>query len=453
MKNFGKNFIIAFLMILAIYQTAELWFEDFSSHNFFSFVFDSKSNIVQEDIGYTLDRLIINIGNNKMVCKLNGINNSENKKILDDAIALAINKGNYMGENQVDWKSVLSNRCVIYKYNYSIQGDEIERLFGVKNKSARIDRFDTIIISPNVNGDVMIVNVLNSKDGNMHTYELKRNDTISQSYNVIGKYSADDDSIYYISSVQNGFEIFKGNAFIPRWQGQTVKYNGISILNPIMSDGEIVPAEAEKCANIFFDNPANKWESVMGDSYVYSDENTVVKYNKNGVMEYSGYRAVNDSGRDYGFYDNYAAATSFLQNDSNIKNEFYLTGYSDEENKLTFRFDYRINDFDIILSDDIKSKIGMKSSIEITVDNGKVTKYKRYIYDYYSEEGDREISVDFLDAVNSIYGDIEGENGEADGTTIDDLELAYLIESGHNSEGLKWLISVAGESYIRDTAA
>ena len=63
MKNFGKNLLIAFLMILAIYQTTELWFDDESSHNFFSFIFQENTGYVQADL-YGLDGIAINKGEN-----------------------------------------------------------------------------------------------------------------------------------------------------------------------------------------------------------------------------------------------------------------------------------------------------------------------------------------------------------------------------------------------------
>ena len=61
MKNFGRNFIIAFLMVLTIYQTGELWFGNFSDHNFFS-LFNNSETTYSKNVAYTLNRLIVNVG-------------------------------------------------------------------------------------------------------------------------------------------------------------------------------------------------------------------------------------------------------------------------------------------------------------------------------------------------------------------------------------------------------
>lgn len=81
MKNTGKFLMVVFLMCLAIYQAGELWFEDFSSHNFFWFG-NFSSSFDAKDVGYITDRLIVNLGDGKVVCKQSDIYNKSIKRIL-----------------------------------------------------------------------------------------------------------------------------------------------------------------------------------------------------------------------------------------------------------------------------------------------------------------------------------------------------------------------------------
>lgn len=446
MKKFGKNFIIAFLMFLAIYQTAELWFENFSSHNFFSF---QESKIELKDIGYTLERLIINEGNNRIVCRLNDINQSDTKITLDNTIATVISKGEFLGTTPLDWREILDNRCIIYKYNYVIQGTELKNMLGINKKGSDINKFNSIIITPNMSTGLVRVGFVDSVEENVYNYEFRKTALAEDAFNVINSYSTSEDDIYYISSLQNGFDIFDENTFIPRWQGQTTQYQCIDINNPVMEEGVISPALAEKYAGIYFDNPASKWGTELNGVYTYSDENTVVKFYKNGLLEYSGYQSSNAQGSEDSFYNNYIVATNFLLQDSNIKNEFYLTGYEKAEGRSIYRFDYRINDFDIVLSDDLKANTGLESAIEVVIDSSRVTKYRRYICDYALQENQTDINVDFLEAVDSVYSDIESVSGEEVADDVSRLELCYVVDNRIEKADLYWIIDVGGNTYFR----
>ena len=89
MKNFGRNFIIAFLMVLTIYQTGELWFGNFSDHNFFS-LFNNSETTYSKNVAYTLNRLIVNLGDNKVICRGSDIYGSEYKTLFDKSVSNAL---------------------------------------------------------------------------------------------------------------------------------------------------------------------------------------------------------------------------------------------------------------------------------------------------------------------------------------------------------------------------
>lgn len=446
MKSTGKNFIIAFLMILAIYQTAELWFEDFSGHNFFSFTDKNTSAKAEGDISHTLERIIINLGENKMLCRENGIYNSNYKDAADAAITKILKKGEVISEGSANWKAILQSKCFVYEYSYSLGKGEAERFFGVSNgNTGKIKSFDTVVLS--YDGGSAKLRFINSET--LWSMELISNDntTASDVNRLFNGFSSAGEDIYYISSVQNGFEIFKSNTFIPRWDGQSVSYPYISAVMQYDSEDK---TELESEVNQFFDNPAGKWSTNVNGVLNYSDESTVVKYNTEGVLEYSNYSTSSQS-EDNDFYTNYLAALALLKKDSGIGNEYYLRDYSVSGGQYIMRFGYKANNLPVVMSSELKAKTGMSDYIEVITSYGRVSRYKRYCAVYSLESGkSMTASNDFLYAVDDVYNTL-GEEGEE--LKIDALSLAYMDRGGSEKMSLKWIIDIDGTEYIRDTGA
>lgn len=442
MKSIGKNFIIAFLMILAIYQTAELWFEDFSSHNFFSFADKNSSVEAGTEVSHTLERVIINPGENKMLCRANGIYNTAFKESSDDIISRVLRRGEVVSSGLANWREILQNRCFVYEYSYCLSNEEAEAVFGVENNNTgEIKSYDTVVLS--VDGDNVRLRFINSQT--LWCLEIFDDESsVAESVTeLLNTFSSVNKDIYYISSVQNGFEIFKGNIFIPRWDGQSVSY---SYLTPHMQYADDDKTDLESEVNLFFENPAGKWSTTTNDVINFSDETTVIKYYPNGVLEYSNYSTGTQSS-DNDFYTNYIAAQAVLDMDLGIENEFYLRDYSFEGNEYTMYFGYKANDLPIIMSDELKEQSGMSDYIEVTSSYGRVSHYKRYCVAY-GQESEKSMSADtdFLSAVDDVYN----EFGDDEEPMVDKLSLAY-VDTGSENMSLWWLIDIDGIKYIRQS--
>lgn len=440
MNNKGKNFIIAFLMILAIYQTAELWFGGFSSHNFFSFPNKSVSAKYNGDVSHTLERIIINLGDNKMLWRENGIYNSSYKGFADDAITKLLRRGESVSEGTVDWKSILQNKCFIYEYSYTLSSAEAEKFFDVSNSNTgKIKSFDTIVLSDETNGTRL--SFINSKTLWGVSFFMNDNSVASGINDLFNGFRAADDDIYCISSMQNGFNIFKNNIFIPRWDGENVRYPYVSAQLQYSLD----KTEAlEREANQFFDNPAAKWSSSTGSAINYSDESTVVKYNKNGVLEYSNY-STGSKADENDFYTNYIACLTMLERDAGITNEFYLRNYKLSGSQYTMYFGYKANNLPIIMSDELKKSLKMDDYIEITADYGRISRYRRYCTAYSLESARSMVADnDFLKAVDDVYSELDSQE-----LKVDELSLSYMDKGDDEKMQLWWQISVDGKNYLR----
>lgn len=443
MKNFGRNFIIAFLMVLAIYQTGELWFGGLSDHNFFSF-FSERNTAASTESAYILDRLIINLGDNKIVCRANGVYESEYKKIFDRAVSTAVTKGSLKSSSEaLNWNSILQNRCIIYEYSCLFTGSDISDIFNVKGDNHdRITLYDTIIISPSADSSVMNVIFYNSEDGSYTAMELRDSGIIGQCFEECSIFDQEEQNIYYISSVRNGFNIFKGNEFIPRWQEESYEYSLIEPRN-VLTDS----ADIESNANMFFGNAAGKTASRQNGTYTFSDETAVVKYYNTGVLEYSNYRAEGSGGA--GFADNYSAAIRLIAQDSFVTNQYYLDSFEHNDSTYVFRFNYKINDLSVVMNEDLEKKTGMSSFIEVTVTNGKIDRYKKYACRYVISQKDRATaSVDFISAVDRLYTELYKNGVTKD---VENIELCYIASD--KSFGLSWIVDIEGTPYVVDTKA
>lgn len=448
--NRAKNFIITFFVILAVYQTAGLWFEGFSSHNFFYTIFaGNKQASMQGEVRFTLKNIIVNQGNNKFLAVYNDIYDSDYKPVFDKAVKLGIKKGNYIENSVIDWKQVLQNKCFIYQYNFKLNGNDVKKLFNVNSRYLdKIEKFDSIIIIPSANvPESLKIIFADSDSAKTCHFELKKNDIISEA-NSYFTYFEQSDNLFYISSIQSGFKLFGKNIFIPRWTDDGYSYNTVRKINLLEEDGGgVLLNSLDKIADAFFDNPAAKWTSTVNGVYTYSDENTVVKYFTNGVLEYSNYKS-GDSASEFDFYDDYMTAVDFLINDRNIENEYYLSGYSVDENEAVYRFDYKINNMPIEFTDALIAQTSMASAIEVTVSGQRVTKYRRYMYKFEINDDEQKFAdVDFLDAIDYILT-VKQDGAEYNETDlINNINMAYAAGIDDESIGIKWFIDLNGIEY------
>lgn len=445
----AKNLIITFFVLLAVYQTGRLWFEDYSNHSLFKL--STADSVAGNDTAYTslLESILIGNGNGQIIKRCDNYFFSEYKEDFDNAIYAALNKGDFIGEEEINWNSTLKGKFIIYEYNFEIENKNISKLFSVSSrKTSEITKAtDNIIIIPNtISENSLTVIFINTKESKGFKYIVK-SESAKKVMENINMFIEPENELYYISSDQNGFDVFEKNVFIPAWNSNNFSYNSIVAQNPL-SDGEsVIISKLESYVNVFFKNPAAKWPSTVNGIYTYSDDNTVVKYYTNGVLEYSGYTANDSKNKGISFFDNYNSASAFLNRDTNIKNDYYLKDYLVSDGKITFYFNYRLNNIPILLSQLSKKKTGMNSFIEVTCENGKVTKYKRYICDFYLNTDIIEfITTDFLKAIDNAIIKHNLETGKENFGNIKNAKLAYCYNGG-TIISIKWFVNIDGKIY------
>lgn len=433
MKNFGKNLFIAFLMILAIYQTTKLWFDEVSSHNFFSFILQQNTGFAQEQL-YGLDTVVINRGENTAaVMHRENVLDTAYRRDFDRLIAAAVNKGD-IEKRRVDWPHIFNNRCVVYCFSQPIQAESFKKGLNISGDRLNdIKSVSTVVIVPNTTENVLLAYIENNGDTLCCT--LKRSDMVQKCTEAIEGFAEQGSEC--ISSRASGFNIFSGNTFIPVVNGGPGKIN---VSNPV-TDGVMIDTKAlENIADSFFDNPAVKWSSVVNNIYSYSDEYNVVKYSLNGLLEYYGYNTGDDSEQNAAH--NYAAALEFLKKDKGIKNDIILSSVNINKERTQFYFDYAVNGIPAYMSEELKNGLGMRSAIEVTVSHGSVVKYRRYLCVIEQEYGRDGSISDFVKAIDSAYNSLENTE-----MSVEDIDLAYKINGRQDGVTVCWRVVIGGKIY------
>ncbi len=456
-NNNIKTFFIAFLALSAIYLTGQLWFEKISNRNFFytvlSFLSFEPSNNIEEE--YTIvapTRIITNFGNKTYNIIYNNISTSLQKKNGDEAIKLILSKGSFVKSDKIDWDYVLSNMSYIYDYSFSVPSEFLIGSFGQKNNSVstKIKAFDSIVIIPARNiGEKLKLLFIDKTEDLYYEFLLEESNTDQITKTIINDIKTiqtNNDSLLYGSSHQKGFNMFTENTFIPEIE-DFYAFPSLEPINPYAKNGDVLKNTITSKILDFFDNQTIEYQS----KYTFSDENIVVKYYPEHVLEYSDYSIANNS-LNINLLGKYYTALSFIKKDTTVINEFYLADYKVEDNIYTFYFDYAINDFPIMLPESLQSKIKMKHFIEISVENNKISKYKKYVYNFISEERANEVAtVGFIENYNKILT----EDIKTNALKIENLILAYnAIEEDNiqqNNILLYWLIIIDDMLIVKPT--
>lgn len=444
-SNKVMNFVIVLLVITAVCQTGKLWLGDVASHSFFYTTF--AKGIVQPQKVYAESgaispaRIVMGYGNKKF--SISYISTDDNSIInyADSIIKGSLNNGIYLKKNNFEWDDILLSKCVIYDYGKLVSSLDY---FSIKKLPEMDFEFDYIFIYPSrATGEDTRVSFINSYDETEVLYTFKKNTDSEELYNIIEQNQIKENDIMYISTKQSGFNIFEKNIFLPQWTGETYSYSSITKNNPFMVDGNISINLLENSVDNFFKNFISQWYDNINGVSTFSDDTTVVKYYPSGVLEYFNYNIVEESKSN--FFTSYTACKNFMQNDVTLKTNYYLKDFiKDSDGNYIFYFDYMVEKFPLILSDNIKDETELKSSIEITVKNNLVVKYKRYAFNFYIQSSkDSVANCDFLTALDSVISNLNEEDKKQ---KVDDIRLAYCIDKA-NTIKLKWFIKIDDTYY------
>ena len=445
-----KNISLALLLVAAIYQTGTLWLENYSGHNFFYYIssMGKGANAGIVDAG-ALDAEYITVGyGNKMFDVLYGENGKRIKECADDVIKQTAEKSVIEGSEEIDIASVIEKKAVVFAMPSEVSAADYLSAIGadITGQNVYDYRFDSIVVVPAEEDEAEDEAYLVNSASNTAIVTRGNAENGQELLELIGE--AETQYIYdlqYISTAQSGFNIFSGNIFVPQWTQSSFEYT------PVMekavfdiSDENALITQLEP----FFGNYHGQSIDVneFGE-FTISDDEVVVKYTAEKILEYYSYRAEDDS-VEQNTYSAYEVCKEFLKKDENIGTDYYLTQVQVRNNTIAFFFDYCIDNMPIVLLEEGENGITGKHAIEVVVKNNAVKNYRRYAVNFgKGAEESMAAQNDFLMAVTNTAS-LMGNGDEF--TAIDGMTLGYgLDENGIYT--LKWFTEIDGNIFVTDT--
>lgn len=435
-KNIVRVMVLGVLIMLCIWQTTTLWLGDMSGHNFFS------SNVNAYEISYTHPKETwINI-NGSNIYKLE--NTSEKEEMFGELV-LELQKENLhidLSPKELYAQLLRSTKGVVYEFGTNLSIDEIiGQELRVRHKKYVSKKIKEIYVDlSEVEAYKAYVYLINDEAKVVQKVTL--DSQLKSEAGVLNIYSAPEDvngePVYQASILSaNDSSFFKGNTFYPRDIPITAT---LFKFEPVISN--IEENELENYVNALFKNPSYKVRNIIDGGVAFSDNlNVSVKYNMTGTLEFNN-TLINDQEK-ISDIERLRRVNTFIKDSqaipSLLKKGLYLEEIKTDEKtgEIYYRYGYRYNNIEVVLSNQIKQKLGVTSFLELRVKNSEIAGGKWIMYQPLSVEAQAQMNSGNIDAIEMIY---ERNNSAKDGIfLLDGLECAYVVEDIDRNVNFQWV--------------
>jgi hypothetical protein len=450
-NNILKTVILIALIVLSLYQTTRLWFDDLSDLNLFYDImnYDTPTEESKKDNGYYFikpDIMALYSPEEEY-----SLIKKTNKKFQE----LFINSINFLkvvvadGEivqQEISRDNLWEKSNLLLKYPFLIESNQLAKDLNINNLDFEneIDSFNEIIIVPTDDIDeyIYVYFIEDEYYNDIKALKIKRKN-IQVSNNNLFESMKDIEKNQVLPSFMStrnmGLELFTNNVLLP--EKGSLYTDVVYLKKPFYVDDELDSSLLEDYVNGFFKNNI-KWKLANDEDeekFTYTDESVFVYYNTKGVVEYINNDIQNR--KDLSVIDSYYIAEKFINKKDKIINrqEYSLSYYTLLENKTTFYFSYKYNDINVNIPKDYLGARNMRYPMEITVMDGQVINYKRIILDLDLDDfikPPEKFSVDYINVINSMLEKYPKEQGKK----ISDMFLGYKINYMEENMKLNWTV-------------
>lgn len=453
-KSRLKTFLLFSLIIISFFQTGELWFGSLSSRNFFYNLWaENRYDIVSlsgEPI-YLLQptKIIVNFGVEGGSYNILKSSNEDYKVACDEMTKVlmhAFSDGKYIGEENLNWRKILSQKSILFKYFGTIS---VKGITSVPSKTMdSIPKFNQILVVPDKNINQKM-NCYFIDEDNSKVYIVSIKESTLNLYNLIDNYSKVTNEINYISTGQSKMKYFSNNVFLPT---SHLVYQKVGIMNLLKDKNKINEEKLEKVVNPLFTNPTLKRKKQITDGIIYYIEgNIIVKYLPVGVIEYTNQDISEQKGKT-SFIESYQIAKEFLDKHQEalnknflLENSLYLSEQKETDKGWEFYFDFRINDIPYLFSREIAEQTGMEHGVKIVVENKKVKLYRRLTWTSYLLDEEKEVNVSHIEAIGEVINHIHSSTQNE--VHIKDMYWAYYQSFLDQAPEIYWIIEIEDKVY------
>lgn len=422
-----KNIFIVILILLATYQTFTLWLVSIPINNSSAysplFFFGQKTVDFDNKPDYFTPSKIITNNNQKYYIQYSQLKN-DNKLNFAKELILEIDS---FDSEQFNYSS-LNDNFIALNFEFDISTNLLEEIFSKNLKNVEDFNFNTILISLEEENNLISFSLVNPKTKQIYTATINCDESLKTTFN--NEIAKNNNKLYHNLIIKDD-----NIEFVPIFDDDSLKYYNVNLTNPYLSDVGLLKNDlTEKIKPLFYGSKNKVASTVDNNIVVISDSYNVAKYYPNDVLEYSYYKTLNTSSKTTN-YEDYITALEFISKDSNLKNEIYLVSYTVNDEKITFYFNYAVNNLPILLSPSDKNNLGINSALEISVSKGEVVHYKLLVYNYETAKETTSYSRD------KFVNDVEN-------TEYEELTLGYALEE-NNTLMLYWLLSSEDNTFMK----
>ncbi|MCL2364156.1 MAG: hypothetical protein FWC71_05785 [Defluviitaleaceae bacterium] len=348
-----KTPLILLLAALAVYQTGQLWFVHLTNRNlgvFFRAMFESPAPDGYVEL--TRPMRVVARDENQRTRTQYGVT----CQAAEEAFGQVLRRGVFTGvvARQYASDNLQDTAFVLYEYAVMMRAEIFALAFGTRGNTRLLDdeveRFDAVAVTA---GSVIFL-------GEEYAWTYALPEAI----------------------------------ILPEVQ-MTPSRNFVSVpYNPYARSGEVRLDTVNAQIAHFFDNPATRSPRFMDNIITISNVNTVVQLlpGNRHVLYYRCFRPFRRDGVP-DFLMDFSAALAFVNADPNVTNDFYLAGYEARGRTHIFSFNLLVSHGNASFPLEAP-EIGWGPSdaplfypIEVTVERGHVTRYRKLAYTFHAEVG------------------------------------------------------------------
>ncbi|WP_317855463.1 hypothetical protein [Chakrabartyella piscis] len=449
------NYTIILLMIAAVYQTGELWLQGTSSRSFFSLMAETTSSDTVEMEEITLLPTAYAISGGEGAFTMYYPEDGSNQKVLtyaEDVLAETIADRNLVVETdvEVDWKTLLAQRTVVWQYDFLLSGNDyfVDSILSANEMDME---FDCMIMAPSRRlGENTSIYFVNSSTNTCVSYITKTSSVGPDLYELL---ATDVEKNVYISTGQKiGSSVIGRNLFLPQWAELPYAYQTVLAEPTFVVDGVFSRTDMEDTVKGFFRNFSVDWSNQDADgTYIFSDNETVINYEPDIYMlEYYNYDSYGNDANQTSLLEGYQISKNFLSNDNSLNTEIYLADVKKRSNETVYYFDYVVGEFPISLSRDLLQTLEVEHAIEVCVRNDSVKQYRRYMVNFEESEEERSLDVQFIDALDDANKTYQLTVEDKAISEVMDISLEYYVEQTGEA-GLKWLVTLYEYVFVTES--
>ena len=458
-NNFIRLGILCALIILCIWQTTILWLGDTSSHNFLG---ETSSDVVTQPKEIWVNK-------SGLAYKIDGDNDQGRLGLLAELVS-EMKKGQYKiaSEDKYTYAQLLARQGFVYEYGLSLSLDEILGFtVNKENNKKEMDRISEFFIdiseSDGYRNYIYLIN-----DQQKVTAKITLEGRLDLHNKTIKHYN-DENKIegiktYQASLLNTNYSLFTNysNAFLKNVfypldnQNLPIPYKELYIKPIITGETEAQQInELESYINGFFKNPSYKDYSITSDGIVFSDAlNLNIRYSNQGVLEFrrliTGDTIKLPAVEKMNKINNFIAESEAIP--EQLKKGIYLKQIvEDEESGETiYRFGYRYEDFEVLLTDDAKAELKTNEFLELAIKSNQIVRGRWLMLELEMVNKDvasyKELTREVKGAINDTLQLCNISDLEVN--PLEYIECAYIVESVEAKIDFDWAALFEGEWYF-----